>query len=334
MTRTRCGGRIGGQDGPDDDSGGTGDGRGHPTPRACTGAPSRGGSRRWRRCPTTAGTTRPRAAGGRCATSSTTSSARTSGRSHCSAGRRSRTSATASTATCSGPTRRQPDGPPRTRPWPRECGPRRRRHGAPVLRRGVGRRVRPAAGRRPPRARLGPRRGHRRRPDARPGARRGRGELVRRARVALSRGRGGRSARPHDGRPARRPARALRPRRGLERRPRRLLRLHRSLRAGRRRRDHGPDDRRLRLRGDRPGARRGAPRRRLGRARASGSRSSPRPAARPSARRSPSSPGDRGVLRWRFDWVAPDGSSGHVRGVDVVRLQGGKVSEKLSYVKG
>ena len=44
--------------------------------------------------------------------------------------------------------------------------------------------------------------------------------------------------------------------------------------------------------------------------------------------------GDRGVLRWRFDWVAPDGSPGHVRGVDVVRLQGGKVSEKLSYVKG
>ncbi|HET7801944.1 MAG TPA: TIGR03086 family metal-binding protein [Humibacillus xanthopallidus] len=44
--------------------------------------------------------------------------------------------------------------------------------------------------------------------------------------------------------------------------------------------------------------------------------------------------GDRGVLRWRFDWVAPDGSPGHVRGVDVVRLQEGKVSEKLSYVKG
>jgi uncharacterized protein (TIGR03086 family) len=44
--------------------------------------------------------------------------------------------------------------------------------------------------------------------------------------------------------------------------------------------------------------------------------------------------GDRGVLRWRFDWVAPDDSPGHVRGVDVVRLQGGKVCEKLSYVKG
>jgi uncharacterized protein (TIGR03086 family) len=44
--------------------------------------------------------------------------------------------------------------------------------------------------------------------------------------------------------------------------------------------------------------------------------------------------GDRGVLRWRFDWVAPDGTPGHVRGVDVVRLRDGKVSEKLSYVKG
>jgi uncharacterized protein (TIGR03086 family) len=44
--------------------------------------------------------------------------------------------------------------------------------------------------------------------------------------------------------------------------------------------------------------------------------------------------GDRGVLRWRFDWVEADGSPGHVRGVDVVRLRDGLVSEKLSYVKG
>ncbi|KRF49006.1 hypothetical protein ASH01_04990 [Terrabacter sp. Soil811] len=44
--------------------------------------------------------------------------------------------------------------------------------------------------------------------------------------------------------------------------------------------------------------------------------------------------GDRGVLRWRFSWVAPDGSPGHVRGIDVVRLRDGKVCEKLSYVKG
>ena len=44
--------------------------------------------------------------------------------------------------------------------------------------------------------------------------------------------------------------------------------------------------------------------------------------------------GDRGVLRWRFDWTNDDGSPGHVRGVDVVRLRDGKVCEKLSYVKG
>ncbi|HET7531981.1 MAG TPA: TIGR03086 family metal-binding protein [Nocardioidaceae bacterium] len=43
---------------------------------------------------------------------------------------------------------------------------------------------------------------------------------------------------------------------------------------------------------------------------------------------------DRGVLRWRFSWTGPDGSPGHVRGVDVLRFRDGKVSEKLSYVKG
>lgn len=43
---------------------------------------------------------------------------------------------------------------------------------------------------------------------------------------------------------------------------------------------------------------------------------------------------DRGVLRWRFSWTEPDGTPGHVRGVDVLRFRDGKVSEKLSYVKG
>jgi uncharacterized protein (TIGR03086 family) len=43
---------------------------------------------------------------------------------------------------------------------------------------------------------------------------------------------------------------------------------------------------------------------------------------------------DRGVLRWRFGWTESDGSPGYVRGVDVVRFRDGKVSEKLSYVKG
>jgi ketosteroid isomerase-like protein len=44
--------------------------------------------------------------------------------------------------------------------------------------------------------------------------------------------------------------------------------------------------------------------------------------------------GDRGVLRWRFDWADEDGIPGHVRGVDVLRFRDGKVAEKLSYVKG
>jgi len=44
--------------------------------------------------------------------------------------------------------------------------------------------------------------------------------------------------------------------------------------------------------------------------------------------------GERAVLRWRYTWNAPDGATGHVRGVDIFRVQHGKVAEKLSYVKG
>ena len=44
--------------------------------------------------------------------------------------------------------------------------------------------------------------------------------------------------------------------------------------------------------------------------------------------------GERGVLRWRFDWVGDDGSPGHVRGVDILRFRDGLVCEKFSYVKG
>lgn len=44
--------------------------------------------------------------------------------------------------------------------------------------------------------------------------------------------------------------------------------------------------------------------------------------------------GDRACVRWRFTWTNDDGSPGHVRGVDVIRLRNGLVSEKLSYVKG
>jgi ketosteroid isomerase-like protein len=39
--------------------------------------------------------------------------------------------------------------------------------------------------------------------------------------------------------------------------------------------------------------------------------------------------GPRVVQRWRYDW-----SDGYVRGVDVITVEDGLVTEKLSYVKG
>ena len=39
--------------------------------------------------------------------------------------------------------------------------------------------------------------------------------------------------------------------------------------------------------------------------------------------------GDRVVQRWRYDW-----GTGHVRGVDLFKVERGKITEKLSYVKG
>jgi len=44
--------------------------------------------------------------------------------------------------------------------------------------------------------------------------------------------------------------------------------------------------------------------------------------------------GEQCVVRWRYRWVEPDGKSGHIRGVDVLRVREGKVAEKFSYVKG
>jgi ketosteroid isomerase-like protein len=41
--------------------------------------------------------------------------------------------------------------------------------------------------------------------------------------------------------------------------------------------------------------------------------------------------GDRALVRWVFHW---NDTGGHVRGVDVMRVRGGKVAEKLAYVKG
>ena len=40
-------------------------------------------------------------------------------------------------------------------------------------------------------------------------------------------------------------------------------------------------------------------------------------------------PPDRAVVRWRYDW-----GDGHVRGVDLMRVREGRISETLSYVKG
>ena len=39
--------------------------------------------------------------------------------------------------------------------------------------------------------------------------------------------------------------------------------------------------------------------------------------------------GDRLVQRWRFDW-----GDGHVRGIDLITVRNGLVTEKLAYVKG
>lgn len=38
---------------------------------------------------------------------------------------------------------------------------------------------------------------------------------------------------------------------------------------------------------------------------------------------------DRCVVRWSYDF-----GKGHIRGVDIIRVENGKIAEKLSYVKG
>lgn len=44
--------------------------------------------------------------------------------------------------------------------------------------------------------------------------------------------------------------------------------------------------------------------------------------------------GNRCVMRWRYHWVDAAGQAGHVRGVDVFKVEDGLIREKLSYVKG
>ena len=42
----------------------------------------------------------------------------------------------------------------------------------------------------------------------------------------------------------------------------------------------------------------------------------------------------RVVMRWRYSWEDEQGQPGHIRGVDVYRMEDGLIAEKLSYVKG
>jgi limonene-1,2-epoxide hydrolase len=44
--------------------------------------------------------------------------------------------------------------------------------------------------------------------------------------------------------------------------------------------------------------------------------------------------GSRCVMRWTYRWADASGVPGHVRGVDLYRVEDGLIVEKLSYVKG
>ena len=44
--------------------------------------------------------------------------------------------------------------------------------------------------------------------------------------------------------------------------------------------------------------------------------------------------GDRCTVPWLYRWTREDGTQGHIRGVDVLRVRDGKIAEKLAFVKG
>jgi predicted SnoaL-like aldol condensation-catalyzing enzyme len=44
--------------------------------------------------------------------------------------------------------------------------------------------------------------------------------------------------------------------------------------------------------------------------------------------------GNRCIMRWKYNWVEAAGKEGHVRGVDIFKVEAGLISEKFSYVKG
>ncbi len=43
---------------------------------------------------------------------------------------------------------------------------------------------------------------------------------------------------------------------------------------------------------------------------------------------------NRCIMRWRYSWEDTEGKKGHVRGVDIFRVEDGLIAEKFSYVKG
>lgn len=41
-----------------------------------------------------------------------------------------------------------------------------------------------------------------------------------------------------------------------------------------------------------------------------------------------------GVQQWTYHWTSPDGSQGHIRGIDLFLIRDGLIAAKYSYVKG
>ena len=44
--------------------------------------------------------------------------------------------------------------------------------------------------------------------------------------------------------------------------------------------------------------------------------------------------GERCVMRWVYQWSDGRGEGGYIHGVDIYKIRGNKIAEKLSYVKG
>lgn len=42
----------------------------------------------------------------------------------------------------------------------------------------------------------------------------------------------------------------------------------------------------------------------------------------------------RCIMRWTYHWKNTQGGEGHIRGVDIYRIENKRIAEKLSYVKG